>query len=184
MKNGAAGCERVVLVNESDEAIGTEEKVRAHELHLLHRAVSVFIINHRREVLLQRRAPTKYHSAGLWSNAACGHPRPGENSKIAARRRLREEMGIDCVLAEACAFVYSAKFANGLAEYEFDHVFVGCWDGAPTPDAGEVDAWEWRGVDAVDTTLIQQPESFSVWFPLAWNELKASSAGDSLRTAP
>ena len=172
-----ADSERVVLVNERDEEIGTEEKFRAHEMHLLHRAVSVFITNARREVLLQQRAATKYHSAGLWSNTTCGHPRPGEALEVAARRRLREEMGIDCLLTKAFEFTYSVELANGLAEHEFDHVFVGLWEGEPTPDPNEVDAWDWYGADTIDAALREHVTSFSAWFPMAWAGVKARGIG-------
>src|ERR1051326_6717685 len=86
--------ERVVLVNERDEMIGLENKTQAHLLGALHRAFSVFIINANGQLLLQKRAQTKYHSKGLWSNTCCGHPRPGETIEQASRRRLGEEMGI------------------------------------------------------------------------------------------
>ncbi|TAF48900.1 MAG: isopentenyl-diphosphate delta-isomerase, partial [Sphingobacteriia bacterium] len=53
--------EEVILVNESDQALGTMEKMAAHEQALLHRAFSVFIVNNAGEMLLQQRAFDKYH---------------------------------------------------------------------------------------------------------------------------
>ncbi len=82
--------EEVILVDESDTPLGTMEKMEAHRHALLHRAFSVFIFNSKGEMLLQQRAPQKYHSPGLWTNACCSHPRPGEDTKDAAIRRLRE----------------------------------------------------------------------------------------------
>ncbi|MEP7346321.1 MAG: isopentenyl-diphosphate Delta-isomerase, partial [Gemmatimonadaceae bacterium] len=133
--------ERVILVNARDEEIGTEEKLRAHQLNLMHRAFSVFLVNDAGEFLLQRRAHQKYHSAGLWSNTACGHPRPGESVDVAARRRLREEMGVDCVLTEVAEFTYCVPVTTELTENEFDHVFIGVWNGTPHPDPAEVAEW-------------------------------------------
>src|SRR5262245_54082154 len=98
--------ELVVLVDENDKQLGTCEKLDAHARGLLHRAVSVLIFDARGRLLMQRRAPTKYHSGGLWSNTSCTHPRPGEPVADAAHRNLREEMGIDCPLTELGSFNY------------------------------------------------------------------------------
>lgn len=117
--------EKVVLVNEQDEAVGVEYKTRAHLLGVLHRAFSVFVINATGQLLLQKRALTKYHSRGLWSNTCCGHPRPDESVEKASRRRLREEMGFDSDLSEIFHFVYRADLEDGFIENEYDHVLYG-----------------------------------------------------------
>ena len=72
--------ERVVLVDADDREVGTEEKMRAHQRGVLHRAVSVFLFDDHGRLLLQRRAEGKYHSAGKWSNTCCSHPRPNCSS--------------------------------------------------------------------------------------------------------
>ena len=78
------------------------------------------------EVLLARRALGKYHSAGLWANSCCSHPRAGEKLLYAAYRRVHEELGCDAQgLREVGFFVYRAAFANGITEHEYDHVLVG-----------------------------------------------------------
>lgn len=173
--------ERVILVNAHDEEVGTEEKLRAHQLKLLHRAFSVFVVNASGDVLLQRRASQKYHSAGLWSNAACGHPRPGEHTSDAARRRLREEMGIDSALTEVGAFTYCLAVTAELTEHEFDHVFLGQWDGTPIPDPSEVAAWRWCAPSALNDELAQRPESFSVWLPEAWKAVANAIPGTGVQ---
>ena len=121
--------EEVVLVNEKDEAIGTMEKMAAHEKALLHRAFSVFVFNKNGDLLMQQRAHSKYHSGGLWTNTCCSHPRPGEHVADAANRRLQEEMGFTTSLNKAFDFTYKAAFDNGLTEHEFDHVFIGIYEG-------------------------------------------------------
>ena len=73
----------MILVNERDEPLGSMEKMEAHRKGALHRAFSVFIFNSRGEMLLQQRALKKYHSGGLWTNACCSHPRPGETNEAA-----------------------------------------------------------------------------------------------------
>ena len=122
--------EEVILVNEQDEQTGTIEKMEAHRKALLHRAFSVFIFNGKGEMLLQQRAMGKYHSPGLWTNACCSHPRPGEEVETAAFRRLKEEMGIETSLKKIFDFIYRTEFDNGLTEYEFDHVYIGTYPGA------------------------------------------------------
>ena len=163
--------ETVVLVDERDREVGQAPKLQAHASGALHRAFSVFVLNGRGEVLLQRRADGKYHSGGLWTNTACGHPRPGEPVALAARRRLQEEMGVDCALEPAGAFVYQAKVGGGLREHEFDHVFVGRHDASPTPDAAEASEWRWQSPQAALAEAEAHPERFTPWFAQALREL-------------
>jgi isopentenyl-diphosphate delta-isomerase len=156
--------ERVVLVDESDAEVGTLEKQRAHVEGRLHRALSVFVFNGTGDVLLQRRAGSKYHSGGQWTNTCCSHPRPGEPVDDAARRRLREEMGFECDLRPAFAFTYRADVGGGLVEHEFDHVFVGRWEGSPAPDAAEVEDWRWASLDDLARDAALRPEAYTPWF--------------------
>ena len=165
--------ERVILVDADDRAIGTAEKLDAHRRALLHRALSVFLFDRAGRVLLQRRAAGKYHSPGLWSNACCSHPRPGEETAAAARRRLREELGVDCALAHALTFTYRAEVEGGLVEHEVDHVFVGRFDGEPRPDPAEVGAVEWAGPEDLRAALAAEPERFTKWLEPALSRLIA-----------
>ncbi|HEU4561497.1 MAG TPA: isopentenyl-diphosphate Delta-isomerase [Longimicrobium sp.] len=158
--------ETVVLVDERDREVGLAPKLEAHERGLLHRAFSVFVLNTRGEVLLQRRADGKYHSGGLWTNTACGHPRPGEPVAAAAGRRLREEMGFDCPLTPAGSFVYRAEVGE-LVEHELDHVFHGRFDAPPRPDPAEVGAWRWLSPAAALAEARAHPERYTPWFTLA-----------------
>ena len=158
--------EQVILVDKNDQEIGQEEKLAAHQKGLLHRAFSVFVFNRSGELMLQRRADGKYHSAGLWSNTCCSHPRSGETSQEAATRRLREEMGFDCPLDEAFSFIYRVSFDNNLIENEFDHVFVGSYNGSPTPDPDEVSEWRWVTLDTLEQEIAESPEAYTHWLKL------------------
>jgi isopentenyl-diphosphate Delta-isomerase len=169
--------DRVVLVDENDATIGTQDKLRAHERGELHRACSVLVFNQAGELLLQRRAATKYHSPGLWSNTCCTHPRPGESASIAARRRLGEELGIDCELAALFRFVYRADVGDGLTEHEYDHVFVGRSEATPAPDPTEVDAWRWQSLSSIRDEMAHHPGRYTAWFHvlLVQPELRAAA---------
>jgi isopentenyl-diphosphate delta-isomerase len=155
--------EEVVLVDETDHETGILEKLEAHQKGLLHRAVSVLLFNSKGEMLLQKRAEGKYHSAGLWTNACCSHPRPGEPPFGAAHRRLKEEMGIIAALDFAFAFCYTARVGD-LIENEFDHVFTGVADEVPVPDPSEVSDWKYQSKAELDIAMARQPDSFTAWF--------------------
>ncbi len=164
--------QQVILVNEKDEIKGTAGKMEAHQKGLLHRAFSVFVFNSKGEMLLQQRAINKYHSGGLWTNACCSHPQPGEETEVAAKRRLVEEMGFEMDVTKSFDFVYKACFANGLIEYEFDHVFVGEYDGPVPYNKDEVMNICYKPIEAIRNSLKDQPEDFTAWFHLAFPEME------------
>ena len=163
--------EQVILVDATDTVVGVREKLRAHEEGVLHRAFSVFVFDDDGALLLQRRARTKYHSPGLWTNTCCSHPRPGESLELGTRRRLREEMGFDCELRWRFHFTYRAELPNGLVEHELDHVFSGTWTGVPRPDPREVDDWRWYSRAELAAAIRARPHEFTAWFPIAWERL-------------
>jgi isopentenyl-diphosphate delta-isomerase len=159
--------EKVILVNEQDEAVGEMEKLEVHQKGLLHRAFSVFIFNANGQMLLQQRAKSKYHSAGLWTNTCCSHPMPGEDTIAAARRRLKEEMGLDASLEQKTFFIYKAVFENGLIENEYDHIFTGSTNNEPEINKREVENYEWLSLTEIKNRIKSNPEHFTYWFKLA-----------------
>ncbi len=155
--------EQVILVDKNDKEIGREEKLETHKKGKLHRAFSIFIFNSRNKLLLQQRAKTKYHSPGLWSNSCCSHPRPEESLEKATRRRLKEEMGIECPLKEIFSFIYKAKVED-LIENEFDHVFVGRFNGEPKINKDEVMDWKWISINELKKDIKENPQEYTPWF--------------------
>lgn len=154
----------VILIDNHDNETGIVEKLEAHKKALLHRAISVFIMNSKGEWILQRRAKNKYHSNGLWTNTCCSHPYPGETCPDAANRRLFEEMGLRCELKEVFSFIYKEPLDNELTEHELDHVFIGITDELPEINTDEV--MEWRAVPYHDleNELKENPSHFTAWF--------------------
>jgi geranylgeranyl diphosphate synthase, type I len=162
--------DRVVLVDDKDNAVGTEEKLKAHQLAELHRAFSIFIVNGEGKMLLQRRAKTKYHSGGLWTNACCSHPRPQEPLEAAVHRRLKEELGFDCKLNEFSHFIYKAVLDKGLTEHEYDHIFIGTYEGKVDFNPDEVCEIAWKTVDTIEDEIEKCPDDFTEWFKIAFEK--------------
>lgn len=159
--------EEVVLVDKNDNPLGTMEKMQAHERGVLHRAFSVFIYNSKGEMMIHRRASSKYHSPGLWTNACCSHPRINETTKEAAHRRLMEEMGFDCELKKEFSFLYKADVGDGLIEHEFDHVFFGEFNGKPEINPDEVAEWKFVNPEILKEEIKNYSEKFTEWFKIA-----------------
>lgn len=164
--------EYVVLVDEIDNEIGQMEKIEAHEKALLHRAFSIFVFNDAGQMMLQRRALSKYHSPGLWTNTCCSHPRPGEDLQSATSRRIVEEMGFSCEMKEVFHFIYKAPFDHGLTEHELDHVFTAKYNGDPVINPDEVEEWKWMEVDELLQDVKENPGNYTVWFKIALAEMK------------
>ena len=157
----------VVLVDELDNEIGTMEKMAAHLSPNLHRAFSVFIFNADGAMLLQQRADDKYHSSGLWTNACCSHPAPGEDARQSAMKRLQEEMGFTVNIQEAFSFIYQANLTNGLVEYEYDHVFVGTYNGPIAPEPAEVQDFCYKTIEDIEQDIVNDPDAYTEWFKIA-----------------
>lgn len=162
----------VILVDERDKQVETMEKMLAHERGMLHRAFSVFIFDSDGRMLLQQRSLEKYHNGGIWSNACCSHPLPGEETMAAAERRLQEEMGFTVPLKKAFDFIYKVEFDNGLFEHEFDHVFIGFYDGEITIEPTEVSAYKFRYMQEIKILLKNEPEIFTKWFHIAFPKVE------------
>ena len=163
---------QVILVNESDEELGYIDKMTAHQRGLLHRAYSVFIVNEKGDMLLQQRAVEKYHSGGLWTNACCSHPAPGENTQLSAQNRLLAEMGFTSFIHQAFSFSYKVSFENGLTENEFDHVYIGFYDGKVVPDKNEVADFAWMPLSKVRKWIVEEPGAFTEWFKIAFPKVE------------
>ena len=160
--------EQVILVDVDDCEIGLMEKMEAHKQAVLHRAFSVFLFNTQGKMLLQQRALTKYHSAGLWTNTCCSHPRPGETLENAVSRRLMEEMGISAKVSKAFDFIYQAELPDHLNEHEFDHVFIGNFDDEVRPNHLEVANFVYQSIEEIAANLQSHPEKYTVWFKIAF----------------
>jgi isopentenyl-diphosphate delta-isomerase type 1 len=165
--------EWVILVDEKDQAIGLCEKLEAHQKNRLHRAFSIFIFqkdgSNEPQLLLQQRSLAKYHSAGLWTNTCCSHPRENETLVQAGQRRLYEELGITTELRDIGWFHYNAHFDNGLSENEIDHVLIGhaARDSQINANPDEVHDYRWVSMTQLKEELLASPEQFTPWLSKA-----------------
>lgn len=162
----------VILVDEHDRQIGTMEKLAAHQQGRLHRAISCYVFNSRGWLLLQQRAVGKYHAGGLWSNTCCGHPLPGEETQLAATRRLYEEMGMHCQLHEVFELSYRVVLDNGLVENEFGHIFLATSDIAPQLNPEEASAYAYVEPESLRRQMEEEPERFTPWFRLCYPHMR------------
>lgn len=160
--------EQVILVDNDDNPIGVSEKMEAHQKGWLHRAFSVFIFNSKGAMLLQQRSLNKYHSGGLWTNACCSHPLPGEEISLAAIRRLKEELGFVTKIEKVFDFIYKTEFENGLTEHEFDHVFTGEYEEELNINKNEVMDFCYRDMEEIRMSIQSNPEMYTSWFRLAF----------------
>ncbi len=163
--------EEVVLVDSQDRQVRTAEKMLAHQQGWLHRAFSICLFDTEGRWLLQRRAKTKYHSAGLLANSCCSHPRPGEDLLAAANRKLQQELGIECPLQWHTSFIYRAEVGHDLIEYEYDHIFVGTYSDLCSPNREEVSEVLWWTTEQIKEALPAAPQQFAAWFPLVFKQI-------------
>ena len=166
--------EKVVLVDDSNNQVGLMPKMEAHLKGVLHRAFSVIIFNNNGEVMLQKRASTKYHTPSLWSNTCCSHQRENEDNISAGKRRLNEEMGFITQLYDFESFIYKVSFSNGLIEHEFDHILVGIYNGLPNINLDEVDEWKWVSIDELVNDMQDNSEKYTAWFKIIINKYSQS----------
>jgi isopentenyl-diphosphate Delta-isomerase len=158
-----APTEDIILVDRHNRRIGAAEKLRVHREGLLHRAFSIFLVDGRGAIALQKRHPGKYHSGGLWANTCCGHPRPGEATIKGARRRLFEEVGVKAALARAFRSEYAVTFDNGLGENEIVGVYAGPLAGELRPHPDEVVDLAALTLDELAEALAREPAAYAYW---------------------
>lgn len=143
------------------------DKLEAHISNIPHVAISIFVFNGD-QLLLQRRATTKYHSAGLWANTVCSHPRWNETVDDCAQRRLDEELGWKVPLQRFGSIDYAAKVGD-LYENEHVHCFKGRHNEMHNINdfnPAEVDAVEWLTIPEILQQIKLRPHTFTEWFKI------------------
>jgi isopentenyl-diphosphate delta-isomerase len=165
--------ELLILVDENDIEIGHVTKEICHnDSGMLHRAFSIFIFNDKKELLLQRRSKDKRLWPMYWSNSCCSHPRKGESNEYATIRRLEEELGLKSDLIYLYKFQYQAKFDDAGSENELCSVYIGKSSDIPVVNETEIAEWKYISMDAVDAQLKKNPQEFTPWFKMEWQQIR------------
>lgn len=173
--------DRVTLVTEQDEVVGTMDKIEAHRGEgKLHRASSVFLF--KKTVagdiafLIQKRSDKKIVGAGQWANTICGNVWPDESYEACARRRLSHELGItdeSLKISDVTTFRYTAKCNEEFSENEIVHIFVGWFDGQVVMNPEEVADWKWVSwKDAQELKVLEAGWQWTPWFELFMKNTK------------
>ncbi len=165
--------EPLILVDADDRPTGSASKRLCHDGEgLLHRAFSVFLFRDDGSVLLQQRSSGKRLWPLYWSNACCSHPRLGEETAEAARRRMGQELGLETPLHYVYKFRYQASYGAAGSEHELCWVFVGRTSTVPVVHPEEVAAYRNYAPDELDTAVEETPGIFTPWFLMEWWALR------------
>jgi len=158
------GEERFDVVDEDDRVVGTASRAEVHRDGLLHRAVHVFVINRRGELLLQKRSRLKDAHPGVWDSSVAGHLDAGEDYPTAAVREMEEEMGIEDAGLEEVARIPPSE-ATG---WEHVRLYMTRWEGRPRFPSAEVEAVMWLPAEEVDAWSSARPQDFASGFLECW----------------
>ena len=167
--------ELIILVDDNDNVLGYKTKIDCHQGEgILHRAFSIFILNDKNEVLLQKRSEQKQLWPGFWSNSCCSHPRKGETLETATQRRLMEELGISTDLKFLYRFKYHATFQNTGSERELCSVYIGKSNDSIKTNPNEIAEWKFITVPHLDKELAHNSKFYSPWLQMEWAEIRTN----------
>ncbi len=157
--------ELVVLVDEQNNELGTAPKDMVHTQNTpLHRGFSLFLFNKKGELLLTKRAKHKKTFPGIWTNTVCGHPAPGERAVDAAKRRLKDELGIVVSdVKEVAPYRYRLADSNGIVENEICPILIAHVDKDPKSNTDEVGEWRWIDWQQFLEDTKKHPGNYSPW---------------------
>jgi len=171
----------LILVDSSDEEIGGLDKEACHDgSGKLHRAISVFIFNRDGDLLIQQRHAQKRLWGSAWSNSCCSHPRVGEETDVAARRRVAEELGLETPLRFLFKFEYRSNYDEIGTEHELCSVYAGQVDCEHIVNTNEIQAWEWVSSPELNRRIEQTPNDFTPWLRIEWARINDEFSEDLL----
>lgn len=164
----------VVLVDSAGSPVGTATKEGVHDITTpRHLAFSCHVVDTDGRLLVTRRSLSKKTWPGVWTNAFCGHPGPGEAMKDAVRRRAEFELGlsVDKIVCALPEFGYCARDASGIEENEFCPVFIAQAASPLEPNPDEVAEVQWTTVSSLTKATQAAPWAFSPWLIKHFPEL-------------
>ncbi|MBX6424025.1 NUDIX domain-containing protein [Thermosulfurimonas sp. F29] len=159
--------EMLEVVDHQGNTMGLLPRGQIHEQKLFHKAVHVMIFNPKGELYLQKRSRLKDENPGKWDSSASGHVSPGEPYPVAARRELKEELGLLCGLKEIGRLEASPETG-----YEFVVLFKGTTRKVPRPNPMEIEEGRFVSPEELEHWLTQSPEDFTPTFRLLWDRYR------------
>ncbi len=121
--------EYLILVDEKDNPIGKEEKVKCHLPNgKLHRAFTALLFDKNGRLVLTRRAKEKMLWPHDWDGTVASHPRESETYVSSGERRMPEELGIQCKLDYLFKFEYHVPYKDVGSENEICGTLIGIVD--------------------------------------------------------
>ncbi|OGZ34775.1 MAG: isopentenyl-diphosphate delta-isomerase [Candidatus Portnoybacteria bacterium RIFCSPHIGHO2_01_FULL_39_19] len=161
--------EQILVVNENDETIGLNTKENCHLGNgILHRAITIFIFNNKKEILLARRSLLKKLWPNFWDTSCSAHVRQKETYEQAGKRRLNDELGFSCQLKFLFKFQYQASFQSIGSENEICALLAGDYTGSINPNPKEVLDYKWISIEQLKNEI--NNTDISPWLKIAFGK--------------
>ena len=162
--------EYVILVDENDNPVGKEEKVKCHLPNgKLHRAFTALIYNKEGKLLLTRRSDSKMLWPGDWDGTVASHPRESETYESSAERRIPEEIGITCEMNYVNKFEYHIPYKNIGSENEGCGTLLGVMNNFDESSLikDEISEIKWIAPDELKIELENNRDVYCPWMVIA-----------------
>ena len=162
--------EYVILVDENDNPIGKEDKVKWHLPNgKLHRAFTALIFNSEEKLLLTKRGSGKMLWPGDWDGTVASHPRESETYVSSAERRMPEEIGINCKMNYVNKFEYHVPYKNIGSENEICGTLIGTVNSFDESSLikDEIAEIKWVDPNELKNELEQNKDVYCPWMVIA-----------------
>ena len=162
--------EYVILVDQNDNPIGKEDKVKCHLPNgKLHRAFTALIFNGEGKLLLTKRSESKMLWPNYWDGTVACHPRESETYVSSAERRIPEEIGISCKMNYINKFEYHVPYKNVGSENEICGTLIGTVDSLDKSSLinDEISEIKWINPDELKNELEQNGDAYCPWMVIA-----------------
>jgi isopentenyl-diphosphate delta-isomerase len=169
--------EYLILVDEKDNPIGTEEKVKCHLPNgILHRAFTALLFDKNGRLVLTRRAKEKMLWPNDWDGTVASHPRESETYVSSGERRMPEELGIQCKLDYLFKFEYHVPYKDVGSENEICGTLIGIVDDSSQfkKIEGEIDEIKWISAKELLSELNANSKIYCPWMIIALELLDKS----------
>jgi len=153
------------VVDKNDNVIGRASRSECHRRGLIHRSVYIIVLNDRGEIFLQKRSMNKDLYPGYYACSATGHVEYGESYEEAAKRELKEELGIETPLKEICKFKCFSE-----TEREISALYICHHNGPFKLNSEEISDGEFLKIDQIKRALESGEKKFAYGSILALKE--------------